>query len=370
MEVSSSSKGAHLMSAPTRTRTDRPTKRDIATQPAPATKADAPRRERVFSGIQPSGNIHIGNYLGAMRHFVADQDKYDNIFCIVDLHAITVPQNPAELRAATRELAAMYFAVGLDPDRCNVFVQSHVAAHAELAWILGCITTIGQLNRMTQFKVKAGEEREEASAGLFTYPVLMAADILIYLADLVPVGKDQVQHIEMTQDIAGKFNRAYGEVFTIPNYRLDRESKVPGIDGQKMSKSYGNTIEIFAEGNALKKKVMSIVTDSSTVEDPKDPTRCNVFALYSLFATEEEKAALAQRYRAGGMGYGEAKKALLEKVDRYFVPARERRKQLAQDMNYVESVLRQGAQQARTEAQKTLAHVREAVGMKPRSVAS
>src|SRR5262249_7339971 len=184
----------------------------------------------------------------------------------------------------------------------------------------------------------------EASVGLFTYPVLMAADILIVRSDVVPVGEDQVQHIEMTRDMAGRFNRTYAEVFPLPQHRLDRGAKVPGTDGQKMSKSYGNTIDIFAEGKPLKKSVMNIVTDSSTVADPKDPDRCNVFALYSLFATDDERAALAARYRAGGMGYGEAKQALLAKIDAHFGPARERRKQLAQDAEYVEGVLRAGAQ--------------------------
>ena len=199
--------------------------------------------------------------------------------------------------------------------------------------------------------------------------MLMAADILIYRSNVVPVGKDQVQHIEMTQDMAGKFNRAYGEVFPIPTYRLDKESKVLGIDGQKMSKSYGNTIEIFAEGKALKKTVMSIVTDSKTVAEPKDPGTCNVFALYSLFATEAEKARMAERYRAGGMGYGVAKEALLEKIDGLFGPARQKRKELVQNLDYVEVILRKGAERARAEAQQTMIKVREAVGMKPRSVA-
>ena len=240
-----------------------------------------------------------------------------------------------------------------------------------MSWprILSTVTKYGpaRTRRLAGGKVDKGIE---ASVGLFTYPMLMAADILIYLADLVPVGKDQVQHIEMTQDIAGKFNRAYGEVFTVPNYRLDQGSKVPGIDGQKMSKSYGNTIDIFAEGNVLKKKVMSIVTDSTPVEAPKDPEQCNIFALYSLFATDAEKSVLAERYRAGGMGYGESKKALLEKIQAYFAPARERRKQLAGDQAYVEEVLRRGAAQAREEAGKVMSRVREAVGMLPRSVVS
>ena len=238
----------------------------------------------------------------------------------------------------------------------------------ELAWILSTVTNMGLLERAVSYKEKV-EKGIEASVGLFTYPVLMAADILIYRSHLVPVGKDQVQHIEMTRDIAGKFNRTYGEVFPIPTYRLDKESKVPGTDGQKMSKSYGNTIDIFAEGKPLKKTVMGIVTDSTPVEAPKDPDKCNVFALYSLFATEEEKAALAARYRAGGMGYGEAKKMLLEKINAYFGPAREKRKQLAAHPEQVEAVLKQGAEQARAEARKTMALVREAVGMKPRSVA-
>src|SRR5215472_2188495 len=226
---------------------------------------------------------------------------------------------------------------------------------------------MGLLERAVSYKEKV-EKGIDASVGLFYYPVLMAADILIYRSHLVPVGKDQVQHIEMTQDIAGKFNRSFGDIFPIPKDRLDKEAKVPGIDGQKMSKSYNNTIDIFAEGKPLQKTVMSIVTDSTPVEAPKDPERCNVFALYSLFATDEEKAALAARYRAGGMGYGEAKKMLLEKIDAYFGPARERRKQLAANKDQVEEVLRRGAQRARAEAQKTMALVRQAVGMKPHPV--
>ena len=196
----------------------------------------------------------------------------------------------------------------------------------------------------------------------------MAADILIYRSHLVPVGKDQVQHIEMTRDMAERFNRAYREIFPLPTFRLDKGAKVPGTDGQKMSKSYGNAIEIFAEGKVLKKTVMGIVTDSSTVADPKDPDKCNVFALYTLFATDEEKAALAARYRAGGMGYGEAKTALLAKIDGYFQPFREKRKELAAKPDHVEEVLRDGARKARAEARETMKLVREAVGMKAGSV--
>ena len=226
---------------------------------------------------------------------------------------------------------------------------------------------MGLLERAVSYKEKV-ERGIDASVGLFYYPMLMAADILIYRSHLVPVGKDQVQHIEMTRDMAEKFNRAYGEIFPIPDYRLDKEAKVPGLDGQKMSKSYNNTIEIFAEGKPLRKTVMSIVTDSTPKEAPKDPERCNVFALYSLFATEEEKAALAARYRAGGMGYGEAKKMLLEKINSYFAPARERRKRLASNPAEVEAILQRGAQRARVEARQTMALVRQAVGMKAASV--
>jgi tryptophanyl-tRNA synthetase len=226
---------------------------------------------------------------------------------------------------------------------------------------------MGLLERAVSYKEKL-EKGIEASVGLFTYPVLMAADILIYRSHVVPVGKDQVQHIEMTRDIAGKFNARYGEVFPIPTYRLDKESKVPGVDGQKMSKSYGNTIDIFAEGKPLQKVVMGIVTDSAPVEAPKDPDANHLFTLYSLFATEEEKTALAARYRAGGLGYGEVKKMLLEKINAYFGPARQKRKDLAANPDLVESVLKRGAEKARAEARKTMALVREAVGMKPASV--
>ena len=226
------------------------------------------------------------------------------------------------------DVALDYLALGLDPDKAVFFRQSDVPEVNELTWILSTVTNMGLLERAVSYKEKV-EKGIDASVGLFTYPVLMASDILIYRSHMVPVGKDQVQHIEMTRDIAAKFNGRFGEVFPIPTHRLDKESKVPGTDGQKMSKSYGNTIDIFAEGNALKKTVMGIVTDSTPVEAPKDPDKCNVFALYGLFATEEEKAALAARYRAGGMGYGEAKKMLLEKINAFFGPARERRKQLA-----------------------------------------
>jgi tryptophanyl-tRNA synthetase len=324
--------------------------------------------KRILSGVQPSGKLHLGNYFGAIKQHIALQDEAPCFYFIADYHALTTISDAEAMRANTRDVALDYLALGLDPKKAVFYRQSDVPEVTELTWILSTVTNMGLLERAVSYKEKV-DKGIEASVGLFLYPVLMAADILIVRSHLVPVGKDQVQHLEMTADIAGKFNRAYREVFPIPTYRLDKESKIPGIDGQKMSKSYGNTVEIFAEGNALKKPIMSIVTDSKTVEDPKDPATCTVFALYSLFATDEEKAALAERYRAGGMGYGEAKKMLLAKTDAYFAPARERRKQLAKDPAYVEDVLREGAKRARAEARATMAMVREAVGMKPAPVA-
>jgi tryptophanyl-tRNA synthetase len=340
-------------------------------------------RQRVLSGVQPSGKLHLGNYFGAIRQHIALQDEAECFYFIADYHALTTleeatrrrldrekikPADRAEtLRANTLDVALDYLALGLDPDKAVFFRQSDVPEVAELAWFLATVTNMGLLERAVSYKEKV-EKGIDASVGLFFYPVLMAADILIYRAQLVPVGKDQVQHIEMTQDIAGKFNRTYGDIFPIPEYRLDKEAKVPGIDGQKMSKSYHNTIDIFAEGKPLHKAVMSIVTDSTPVEAPKDPQHCNVFALYSLFATEEEKAALAARYRAGGLGYGEVKKMLLEKINAYFGPFRQRRKQLAAHPDEVEAILQRGAQRARAEARRTMSLVRQAVGMKAASV--
>jgi tryptophanyl-tRNA synthetase len=329
--------------------------------------ATVPGSKRILSGVQPTGKLHLGNYFGAVKQHIALQDEGTCFYFIADYHALTTIQNADTLRTNVRDVALDYLALGLDPKKAIFFRQSDVPEVTELTWILSTVTNMGLLERAVSYKEKV-ERGIEASVGLFTYPVLMAADILIYRSHVVPVGKDQVQHLEMTQDMAGKFNRTFGEVFPIPNYRLDKESKVPGTDGQKMSKSYGNIIEIFAEGKALRKTVMGIVTDSRTVAEPKDPASSNVFALYSLFATEEEKAALAGRYRAGGMGYGEAKQALLEKIDALFGPIRQRRKELAQDVGFVEDVLRDGARRARAEAQQTMELVRQAVGMLPRPV--
>jgi tryptophanyl-tRNA synthetase len=264
-------------------------------------------------------------------------------------------------------VALDYLALGLDPAKATFFRQSDVPEVTELAWILSTVTGMGLLERATSYKDKI-DRGIAASVGLFTYPMLMAADILIYRSHVVPVGQDQVQHIEMTRDMAGYFNHSYKRVFPLPNFRLDRGAKVPGVDGQKMSKSYGNTIDIFAEGNPLKKTVMGIKTDSTPMGQPLDPDTCNVFALYTLFATDAEKAELAEDYRSGKIGYGGAKSLLLDKINAYFEPARKRRKELLASPDHVEEVLRRGAERARNEAQQTMALVREAVGMEPRPV--
>jgi tryptophanyl-tRNA synthetase len=334
--------------------------------------------KRILSGTQPSAKLHLGNYFGAIRQYIDLQHEGEAFYFIAEYHALTTIRETAErlsaeagktvrpadlLRQYSHDVALDFLALGLDPAKSVLYRQSDVPEVCELAWILSTVTNMGLLERGHSFKDKT-DKGFEASVGLFTYPLLMAADILIVRSHVVPVGQDQVQHLEMTADMAGKFNRAFGEVFPEPAARLTKESKVPGTDGQKMSKSYGNTIEIFAEGNALKKTVMGIKTDSTPMGQPLVPETCNVFALYSLFATEEEKAALAGQYRSGAVGYGGAKKLLLEKINAYFAPAREKRKQLAAHPEQVEEILRKGAERARAEARQTMALVRQAVGMK------
>jgi tryptophanyl-tRNA synthetase len=352
------------------------------------TTATAAKPKRILSGVQPSGKLHLGNYFGAIKQHIELQNEAECFYFIADYHALTTIEEAARrradalnrpsdklrprdladtLRENVLDVALDYLALGLDPDKVVFFRQSDVPEVAELTWIFSTVSGMGLLERAVSYKEKL-EKGIEASVGLFTYPVLMASDILIYRSHVVPVGKDQVQHIEMTRDIAQKFNARFGEVFPIPTYRLDKESKVPGVDGQKMSKSYGNTIDIFAEGKPLQKVVMGIVTDSLPVEAPKDPDASHLFTLYGLFATDEEKAALAARFRAGGMGYGEAKKLLLEKINAYFGPARQKRKELAAHPEQVEAVLTRGAERARAEARRTMALAREAVGMKPQPV--
>ena len=318
---------------------------------------------RILSGIQPSGRPHIGNYFGAIRQYIQLQADNQAFYFVASYHALTAVQDAALLREYTLGVALDFLALGLDPEHATLFTQQDVPEVTELAWILSCVTPMGMLERAVSYKDKIAQGLSP-NHGLFAYPVLQAADILIYLAELVPVGQDQKQHIEMTRDIAGKFNQQFGEVFVIPEpYILDSTAIVPGLDGRKMSKSYGNEIGIFEEGKALKKRVMSIVTDSAPVEAPKDPDASTPFLLLKLFASPGEVAEWEARYRAGGMGYGDVKKRVLELCDEYFAPFRERRRELEGDPGYVLDVLTEGGRRARAVAQQVMERVREATGL-------
>lgn len=319
-------------------------------------------KKRILSGVKPTGKAHIGNYLGAMRNHVNMQDDCENFIFIADLHSLTTVKNKAELQELILDLALDYLALGLDPDKAVFFRQSDISEHAELTWVLNCLTPMPMLELAHAYKDAVAKGIKEINAGLFTYPVLMAVDILIYKPDIVPVGKDQKQHVEIARDLAGKFNRIYGDVFKLPEPFIPEEvAVVIGTDGQKMSKSYGNTIEIFATDKALKKQIMGIVTDSTPVEAPKEPD--TIYKLYSYFSSESEKAALLERYRAGGIGYGDAKKLLVEKVIETFKPFREERERLKNDISYVKDILKKGAERARSVASATKAEVWDKTGL-------
>jgi tryptophanyl-tRNA synthetase len=318
---------------------------------------------RILSGIQPSGIVHIGNYFGMMRPAIALQAEGEALYFIANYHALTSLKDPATLREHGRRVAIDFLACGLDPERAALFRQSDVPQVTELAWILSTIAPMGLLERAHSYKDKVARGMN-ASAGLFTYPVLMAADILIYDSDIVPVGKDQKQHIEITRDLAVKMNETFGEVFKLPEARIQAATEtVPGIDGQKMSKSYGNTIDIFGDEKEMRKRVMSIVTDSSPVEAPKDPDSSTIFQLYSMFATKKETAVIRDAFRRGGTGYGDFKKQLFAKLWDYFEPMRKRRTEILADPRYVDGVLERGAQRANKVADEVMARVREAVGL-------
>ncbi len=318
---------------------------------------------RILTGIQPSGKLHWGNYFGAMRNAFALQEKGEAFLFIANYHAMTTVREGARLKEATRDVALDWLACGLDPDRTVFYRQSDVPEVQELAWFLSCVTPMGLLERCHSYKDKLAHGMD-ATHGLFAYPVLMAADILIMQSDLVPVGKDQKQHLEVTRDIAIKFNNAYGECFKIPDaYIPDTVATIPGTDGQKMSKSYNNTIQLFEDLKSIKKKIMGIVTDSTPMEAPKEPEGNSIYELYKLFATPEEAAEMAAKFRAGNYGYGHAKKELFAIYERTFAPFRERREKLASDPSYVEDVLKAGAARARAEAAKTMDRVRSAVGL-------
>jgi tryptophanyl-tRNA synthetase len=318
---------------------------------------------RVLSGTQPSGKLHLGNYLGAMKQHVELQDDHDCFYFIANYHSLTTVQDAARLRALTLDVALDYLAVGLDPEKAHLFRQTDVPEVTELAWILSTVTGKGLMDRATSYKDKVARGLD-ASMGLYSYPLLMAADILIYRSDVVPVGQDQVQHIEMTRDMAAYFNHTFGcDVLKLPDARLNEAMIVPGVDGQKMSKSYGNAIDLFDESAPRRKRIMSIKTDSTPLEAPKNPETCKVFALYRLLAEPDEVKTLEQHYHAGGMGYGEAKKLLADVVERSFGPARERREKLAADPDYVEDVLRTAGAKARAVAREVMADVRDACGL-------
>jgi len=317
---------------------------------------------RVLSGIQPTGRQHIGNYFGAMRQHLQLQADHEAFYFIADFHALTSGSSAKELAQHSLDLALDYLALGLDTEKTVFWRQSDVPEVTELAWILSCITPMGLLQRCTSYKDKLAQGFS-SSLGLFSYPVLQAADILIFDSELVPVGADQKQHIEITRDIAGYFNNTYGEIFVLPKEHIIKSvAIVPGVDGKKMSKSYNNTIEIFGPEKSVKKAIMRIVTDSTPVEEPKDPASCNVFALLKLVASEDELKEWESKYRNGGMGYGEAKKRLAELIIEYFKPYREKRAKLEKDTKYVKEVLADGARRAKAAAGKTLMRVRDAVG--------
>jgi tryptophanyl-tRNA synthetase len=321
----------------------------------------------ITSGIQPSGPLHIGNYFGAIRQHIRLHRQHESYYFIVNYHAMTSLRDKALLERYTLDVALDYLALGLDPTQTHLFLQSDVPQVNELAWIFSCLTPVSQLEKGVAFKDKVAQGLS-ANAGLFSYPILQAADILIYGGTLVPVGADQKQNIEITRDVAQRFNQTFcpeeQPLFPVPEpLILDDVAVVPGLDGRKMSKSYGNTIGIFDEGKVLKQKVMGIVTDSTPLEEPKDPNRDNVFALIRLFADEEAREHIAAAYRAGGYGYGHAKKELIRLIDAAFGPARERRRELASRPDDVRDVLRDGGDRARRRAEEMMVAVRDCVGL-------
>jgi len=319
---------------------------------------------RVLSGIQPSGIPHIGNYFGMMRPAVELQEQGEAFLFIADYHSLTTQPDPKDLRKQVEGLALDFLACGLDADKTVFFRQSNVPQVAELTWILSSLTTVGVLERAHSYKDKIAKGFIPNS-GLFIYPVLMASDILIYQSTLVPVGKDQKQHLEITRDLAIKFNNTYGNTFTIPEASIREDvAVVPGIDGQKMSKSYDNTIPIFSAKKATRKTIMSIVTDCKELEEAKDPKNCNVVALFKLFANESQLKAMKDNYRAGNYGYGHAKQELFEIMWEYFEPMRQRREELANNLDYVWDILDKGGKKASAEAEKTMVKVRKAVGLR------
>jgi len=318
---------------------------------------------RILSGIQPSGSLHIGNYFGMMQPMIEYQEE-NELFCfIVNYHAMTSVAEGEQLAKGTIEAAVDFLSLGLDPEKAIFWVQSDVPEVTELTWILNNVTPVGLLLRSHSYKDKIAQGLTP-NHGLLSYPVLMAADILLYQAEKVPVGQDQQQHLEIARDIALKFNHTFGETFVIPEAEINPNiPTVLGIDGRKMSKSYDNTIEIFAGENKLKQRIAGIVTDSTPVADPKDPEKCNLFAIISLFLTKEEKADLAERYRRGGLKYSDVKKELFDLIWEYFRAARDKREKLQKNPRLIREILAAGADKARNKGMQTLELARERVGL-------
>ena len=320
---------------------------------------------RVLSGIQPTGRFHWGNYFGAIRQYVDMQgDPNGAFYFIADLHALTTVREPERLRRNIRDAALDLLGLGLDPQRASLFIQSEIPEVTQLTWLLLTVTPMGLLERCHAFKEKKARGLT-ADAGLFNYPILMAADIILYDSNLVPVGEDQMQHIEVARDVAGSFNHLYGDVFVLPKGKiLEDGGKVPGTDGEKMSKSYGNTIECFTELKAQRKKIMRIQTDSRPMEEPKDPEIDPLYQLYSLFASDDQKAEMAALYRRGGFGYGQIKKELADAAEAFFAPARERRAYFESHPDLVDDILREGAERARAKGKEVLERAQAACGIR------
>jgi len=320
---------------------------------------------RILSGIQPTGRFHWGNYFGAIRQYIELQGQRENAFYfIANLHALTTVRDRAQLAQNTLDAAIDLLALGLAPDRATLFVQSDVPEVSELCWLLMTGAPMGLLERCHAYKDKKAKGIS-ADAGLFAYPVLMAADILAYDSDVVPVGEDQVQHIEVARDLAGSFNHLFGETFVLPKAKLlDTSARVPGVDGEKMSKSYGNTRAVFAAPKVLRKQIMRIVTDSRPMDEPKEPGTDHLYQLYSLFADEASREAMAAKYRRGGFGYGEVKKALADLATDYFAEARQRRQELESNIRRVREILGDGAATARRKAAEVLLRVQKACGIR------
>ncbi len=317
----------------------------------------------LLSGVKPTGRPHIGNYFGAMRQFVELQDEYDPYIFIADYHALTTVQNKEEMESNSIDIALDYLAIGLNPNKVILYSQSSVRLATELAWIFDCLTTMPYLMRAHAFK-DAEAKNKEINVGIFNYPMLMAADILLFDAEVVPVGQDQRQHIEITRDTAEKFNRIFGETFVLPKpLILSSVETVPGIDGRKMSKSYNNTIPLFAEDDEIERLVMSITTDSKGVDEPKDPDSCTVYALHRLVDDTAELIELECRYREGGIGYKEAKERLTENMKKFIRPLREYRRELAENCSDVYRILAEGGEKARARAEEKMKSVREQIGV-------